>query len=406
MKSNFEDTIKGIACVGLFITLIISLLTLSQVTQAIAGKIKIGLLYSTTGKMAPFASIYREGALLAIEQTNKAGGINGNPIEVIDYDAESSPELASRKAMKMVQKDGVVAIVGPGTAYVLGGMMSTIEKLETPLISVMGTLEFVKPIPKWIFSPELQVSNWFYPSGVYMKREGIKSFVLLSSADRVGQAAIKLSKMIEETSGVKFLAHELRPISDTEFTTVWAKLLTHKPDAVYILSTPPSFTTPAINGLYDLGFKGLSFYTGGGRLRYMMKGISKIGGESLRFPNPKYLGWDQLDNVDPDFKRIVSFARAYIAKYKKEPEIAAFGYNSAKQIIDSIKAVGPDRAKIRDYMETLTGWEGAVGMIYNRSPQDHSGNGWRKLPMYNWNADNQKFRIIEYLDVEPYKHKQ
>ncbi|MFH1091569.1 MAG: ABC transporter substrate-binding protein [Pseudomonadota bacterium] len=405
MKIRHKEIGKTALVVVLAITLTIGLGVLCRTAQA-ADPIKVGVLYSTTGNMAPFAGIYHDGALLAIEQVNKAGGINGRPIEVVDYDAESNPEVATRKAMKMVQSDGVVSVIGPGTAYVFGGMISTIEKLETPFIGVIGTLEFIKPVPKWMFSPELQTTNWFVPMGAYMKQKGIKNFVTLSSADRVGEAAKMCSQILEKTSGVKFLTIELRPISDTEFTTVWAKLLKeHNPEAAVILATPPSFTTPAFNNLYELGFKGLSFYIGGGRLKNMMKGISKVGGENMRMVNPKYLGWDQLKDDDPDKERVQSFAKAFIAKYNKDPEIAAFGYDSAMQILDSIKAVGPDRAKIRDYMENMKGWKGALGLITNRTPDDHAGNAWNKQAVYSWDADQKKFKIVELIEAEPYVFK-
>lgn len=401
MKSKLNIFLRGSLLLGVITALTLGLIFI-HVPQVIGQPIKIGVLYSTTGTMAPFESFYREGALLAIEQTNQAGGILGRKIEVFDYDAESNSEVAGRKAMKLVQMDGVVSVIGPGTAYVFGGMVSTIGKLETPFIIVNGILQTIQPQPKWVFTTELQNTNWFIPAGAFMKKKGIKSLVLLSSADRVGESAVQCLQLVEEKFGVKFIAHELRPISDTEFSATWAKLLTNKPDAAFINASPPSFVTPGVNNLYDLGFKSLLFYVGGGRLRSMMKGLTKVGGESLRLVNPKYLGWDQLPSDDPDRERVQSFAKAFIAKYKKDPEIAAFGYDGAKQILDAIKAVGPDRAKIRDYLEKMKGWEGALGMITNRSPEDHAGNGWRELPMYSWDAVSQRFKIEEFIKIDPY----
>ena len=44
------------------------------------------------------------------------------------------------------------------------------------------------------------------------------------------------------------------------------------------------------------------------------------------------------------------------------------------QLADALKAVGPDRARIRDYLETLQGFVGN-NSIFNRSPKDHVGLG-------------------------------
>jgi branched-chain amino acid transport system substrate-binding protein len=41
-------------------------------------------------------------------------------------------------------------------------------------------------------------------------------------------------------------------------------------------------------------------------------------------------------------------------------------------VVQALKAVGPDKAKIRDYLENLTGFVGQHG-VFNFSPKDHNG---------------------------------
>ena len=65
--------------------------------------------------------------------------------------------------------------------------------------------------------------------------------------------------------------------------------------------------------------------------------------------------------------------KAYQAKFNREPgTMVAYGADAAFIIVDAIKKVGPDRAKIRDAIENTTGYVGISG-IYNISPQDHNG---------------------------------
>ncbi|MCK5732856.1 MAG: branched-chain amino acid ABC transporter substrate-binding protein, partial [Candidatus Latescibacteria bacterium] len=47
-------------------------------------------------------------------------------------------------------------------------------------------------------------------------------------------------------------------------------------------------------------------------------------------------------------------------------------YDALWLVIDALKAVGPDKVKIRDYIENTKGFVGTGG-IFNFSPQDHNG---------------------------------
>ena len=58
--------------------------------------IKVGILHSLTGTMAISESTVVDGAMLAIDEINKAGGINGKPLEPIIRDAESDPQVFIR----------------------------------------------------------------------------------------------------------------------------------------------------------------------------------------------------------------------------------------------------------------------------------------------------------------------
>jgi branched-chain amino acid transport system substrate-binding protein len=76
--------------------------------------IKIGVLHPVTGALAYSGQQCREGALMAIEDINKAGGIKslgGAKIEALLGDAQSSPQAGSAEVEKM-NEAGVSAIVG------------------------------------------------------------------------------------------------------------------------------------------------------------------------------------------------------------------------------------------------------------------------------------------------------
>ncbi len=69
----------------------------------------------------------------------------------------------------------------------------------------------------------------------------------------------------------------------------------------------------------------------------------------------------------------ISETKAYEKKYNES--ISSFGghaWDSLQIAVKALKAVGPDRAKIRDFIENLTGYVGQHG-VFNFSAADHNG---------------------------------
>jgi branched-chain amino acid transport system substrate-binding protein len=74
-------------------------------------KIKIGLVASLSGDQISWGSDSLKGAKLAVEEVNKAGGIDGHQIDLEVQDSQSKPDGAKTAAQKLLS-DGVIAIVG------------------------------------------------------------------------------------------------------------------------------------------------------------------------------------------------------------------------------------------------------------------------------------------------------
>jgi branched-chain amino acid transport system substrate-binding protein len=99
---------KGI--LSLFIA--VSCIVLFAFSTMAAEPIKIGSLVSTTGDLAAYGPPVNNGALLAADDINAAGGVLGRKIEIILRDSQTNPTAAVDAAKKLVDIDKVVAITG------------------------------------------------------------------------------------------------------------------------------------------------------------------------------------------------------------------------------------------------------------------------------------------------------
>src|SRR5437763_10683589 len=83
--------------------------------QAAAGQAKkytIGPLQPLAGGGAAGGKTALVGLQMAVDRINKAGGINGRPVEIVVADDESKPDVGRRKTEKLLVEDKVDAHVG------------------------------------------------------------------------------------------------------------------------------------------------------------------------------------------------------------------------------------------------------------------------------------------------------
>ena len=96
--------------------------------------LKVGALYSRTGVTSAIESSQRLGTLLAIEEINDHGGIDGRELVAIEYDPASDPSLFRHLAERLVAIDNVNVIFG---CY-----MSSTRKAVTPIVEKYNRILF------------------------------------------------------------------------------------------------------------------------------------------------------------------------------------------------------------------------------------------------------------------------
>ena len=108
-----------------------------------ATPIKVGVLHPVTGALAYSGQQCRLGALLAIEDINKAGGIKsmgGAPLQAVLGDAQSRPEAGSAEVEKM-NEAGVSAIVGAYASAICLATTQTAAKYNLPHVVDVGVAD-------------------------------------------------------------------------------------------------------------------------------------------------------------------------------------------------------------------------------------------------------------------------
>ena len=91
--------------------------------------LKIGTLFPFTGDLSDFGPAFWNSAELAVNQINEAGGVNGQPVELIRGDTATSPQQAVTEATRLIDVEGVSALIGPAGS---GEALPVVESVAGP----------------------------------------------------------------------------------------------------------------------------------------------------------------------------------------------------------------------------------------------------------------------------------
>ena len=101
--------------------------------------IKIGYLATLTGDGAVWGQAEQGGAMLAVREINKKGGLLGRPVELICYDTKGKPEDAINAVKRLIFEDKVAAIGGSNYSSIQLAIASVAESNKIPVVASAAT---------------------------------------------------------------------------------------------------------------------------------------------------------------------------------------------------------------------------------------------------------------------------
>src|SRR5712671_136501 len=323
--------------------------------------IKLGALLSITGAGGVYGPQSRDGMVLAVEQINGSGGVNGAQISLEVRDDASDKAQSSQQAQTMIQQDQLMALLGPTLSNSAVGVHPLAESLKTPILAVSTTgihivpdCNFPATTPcKYVFRDSLGEETAI-PTNIksYAEDKQPKTGVLLVAQDdkfssdggtivqnTVAQYNINLLKTIKFNK------------AEADLSPYVTQAVQAKPDVIFITSLggiPAKIMTEA----RKQGWQG-QFLGGNGFNTATVSAQAAGAGKGARSASAWYIGNTFASNKE--------FVNAYKTAYSKDPDqFAAQGYTAIKILADAAKRanltfsdLAGDRDKLRTAMESV-----------------------------------------------------
>jgi branched-chain amino acid transport system substrate-binding protein len=207
-----------------------------------ADTLKIGVMFSTTGAGAVIGVGQMEGAKMAIEEINKAGGvtIGGKKmkLEGIFRDDETNPQVAVGRFKEIVKDQGATALVGGTFGNVSMALNEEAKKSGTFFMATNGVPEgfFKKDVKAPSSLCIVAASEWAgRGAAAYMADQMKAKRIACFMPDyAIGKGTMKgFEEVIKERPGVEYTAI-WHPVQSPDMTSYLIKALEYNPDVIFV----------------------------------------------------------------------------------------------------------------------------------------------------------------------------
>ena len=337
-----------------------------------AENIKIGAIFAVTGGASFLGGPEARSAEMIVDEINKAGGINGNKVELIIKDSGANPEKAISFAKQLIEEDKVLAIIGPSTSGETMKLKKIAEQGKTPLVSCGAAEVIVNPVAKYVFKTPQKDS--FAVKKIYgeMKKMGLTKIAVVAGNTGFGKAGKAQLLKAAPDFGIEVVAAETYDKKATDLTALVAKLMAKKDiQAVVNWSIVPAQAIIAKN-MRQAGWKVPLFQSHGfGNIKYVE--AAGAAAEGIIFPAGRLLIADSLADSNPQKALLLKYKKDYESKYKEAAStFGGHAYDAMTILKTAIANGGTDRAKLRDAIENIKDLAGTGG-VFSFSAEDHNG---------------------------------
>jgi len=319
---------------------------------------KIGFFGDLTGPTFNFGLSAKNGVLMAADEINQAGGINGHQIDIVIEDDKGSPEQAAQSAANLIDRYKVVAIIGAGAS---GNSLAAAPKAQSahvPLIAPSSTNPAVTQGGDYIFRAcfidgfQGEVMAKFAVNTLKAKRAAI----MLDFNSPYSRGLTDFFELSFAKLGGEIVGKQSYSQGDSDFRGQLSAIKAANPDVIYI---------PGYYGDVAIIAK---------QARQLGLTLPLLGADGWDAPELWELGGDALNgtyisnhySADDPAETIQKFVQAYRQRYGNlTPDAhAALAYDALRFLAEAIQRAGTtEGGKLRDALAETKNFQGVTGII-------------------------------------------
>ncbi|OYT91534.1 MAG: ABC transporter substrate-binding protein [Burkholderiales bacterium PBB3] len=314
-------------------------------------EILVGTIQDLSGPLAGYGKQARNGMLLAVEEVNEQGGINGRKIKLLIEDAGYDPKRAVLAATKLVQQDKIFMMLGHiGTAQNNAAMPILFEKEVINFFPLTAAREMYEPFHRLKFST---VTTYYEQIRTALpkliRRKPVTKVCALYQDDEFGLEVLRGTEEGLKLSQLALTDKTSFKRGATDFSTQVVKMQASGCEMV-VLGTIIRETVGVMGAARKLGYTPIFL----GSSAAYSELIPKLGGKIAEGLYATMTG--QIPYADDPSPQVRRWASKYSTKFNEDPSsISVFGYTTINVFAQAMREAGPrpNTSKFIRAMETV-----------------------------------------------------
>lgn len=338
--------------------------------------IKIGWLSSLTGPLSSAAVAENQGVQFAVDEINRAGGINGRKIELLTRDTAGEPTKAVNLAQQLVFSDKVQFVIGPVNSGESLATVPIVARAGIPNL-VIGSINELIDEKKYPLAFRAINTNtqWIGGANHYaldvLKRRKV---AIIGDTSGYGTSSAKTAAELLDKAGVKPVYSVLVDANKTDLTDEMTKARAAGADVVMPWTAATGLMARVLNTRGNMGWDVPVV----GHPAVMALPIKALLNKPEYWENAFAAGYQSTTYVDGKLpertqKLVDQLKPALGGKIDFTFWWVALGYDTVKIIEHAIRTNGSvDPAKFKTLLESTKDFPG-VYASYTWTAQDHNG---------------------------------
>ncbi|MBX9962272.1 MAG: ABC transporter substrate-binding protein [Burkholderiales bacterium] len=349
--------------------------------------VKIGLVNEATGPNAEAGVYTHNGAKLALEEINAAGGVLGKKLELKLEDNQSTNPGTVLAFSKLFGEGGIVSIIGPIRSTQIQAASPTVAKAGIPTMIGGTDPSLTKVNNRWVFRAR---PNDSYSSRVIadfgvntLKKQ---KWAIIHSTDAFGSGGMNALTTALKALGVTPVLVQGYTNNSQDFTPVVLAIKKSGADVIgsYMTNSPDV-------GIFAKQLRQL------GVTAEWVGSPSVVTDTAMKLAGPALHGVYGIADFTPDATaESKAYAKKYRDTYKLDPDVySSWAYDALRVLalaINTAKSTDPEA--IRKAIVGIKGWKGVEG-TYNF---DENGDGLRGYNVVKNEAG--KVAFIKHIDFK------
>lgn len=343
--------------------------------------IRIGVVSSMTGSAALDGQLEANGANMATDEINAAGGINGRKIQLVVEDSQTT-NPGTVAAFQKVAGENVVAVVGPIFSTNVQAMMPYTDKLKLPLVMGGTDPAITAAGNPWVFRvrPSDTISTQVMAQFLQEQYKA-KKVAIFNATDAFGEGGRKGLEAAFKKLGIESKAFEFTSHAG-DYTAQLVNIKQFQADAICTYIPYVEDCGIFLNQAKQMGLS-----------------IPIIGSPSLVTSNSIQLAKQNAEGIFgvTDFfpqqnDTAKTYTKNYKAKFGIDPDIySSYAYDAVQILAKTIAASGDTPQQIQDGLKKFKGWTGAEGEYDFTTNSPSTGDGLHAYTVVTIKDGQQQF---------------